>query len=87
MCYVILFLLCVMLLLELIQTEVHHVRTLKIMRKVSMSFPVFIIGSFSTDDGNGSENVTLKMSSRFFKLFLVYSSSLEMSKVGEFLWS
>ena len=45
------------------------------------------IGSFSTDDGNGSENVTLKMSSRFFKLFLVYSNSLEMSKEGEFPWS
>lgn len=38
MCYIILILLCVMFLLELIQTEVHHVRTLKIMQKVSMSF-------------------------------------------------
>ena len=46
-----------------------------------------VLGSFSTDDGNGSENVTLKISSRFFKLFLVYSNSLEMSKVGEFLCS
>ena len=44
-------------------------------------------GSFSTNDGNGSENVTLKMNSRFFKLFLVYSNSLELSKVGEFPWS
>ena len=43
-----------------------------------------VLGSFSMDDGNGSENVTLKISSRFFKLFLVYSNSLEMSKVGEF---
>ena len=46
-----------------------------------------LLGSFSTDDGNGSENVTIKMSSRFFKVFLVYSNSLEMSKVGEFLWT
>ena len=45
------------------------------------------VGSFNTEDGNGSKNVTLKMSSRFFKLFLVYSNSLEMSKVGEFPWS
>ena len=27
------------------------------------------------------------MNSRFFKLFRIYSSSLEMSKVGEFPWS
>ena len=46
-----------------------------------------LLGSLSTDDGNGSENVTLKMSSRFFKFFLVYSNSFEMSKVGEFRWS
>ena len=45
------------------------------------------LGSLCTDDGNGSENVTLKMSSRFFKLFFVYSNSLEMLKVGEFPWS
>ena len=43
--------------------------------------------SFSTDDGNGSENVTLNMNSRFFKLSCVYFSSFEMSNVGEFLWS
>ena len=40
--------------------------------------------SFSTDDGNVSENVTLKINSRFFKLSCVYSCSLEMSNVGEF---
>ena len=44
--------------------------------------------SFSTDDGDGDgENVTIKMNSRFFKLFRVYSSSLEMSNMGEFPWS
>ena len=44
------------------------------------------VGSFKapTDKGDGSKNVTLKMKSRFFKLFCVYSSSLEMSKKGEF---
>ena len=44
------------------------------------------VGSFKapTDNGDGSKNVTLKMNSRFFKLFCVYSSSLEMSKKGEF---
>ena len=44
------------------------------------------VGSFKapTDKGDGSKNVTLKMNSRFFKLFCVYSSSLEMSKKGEF---
>ena len=35
--------------------------------------------SFSTDDGDGSENVTLKMSYHFFKRYRVYSNSLEMS--------
>ena len=48
------------------------------------SFSGALLGSFSTDDSKDSENVTLKMSSRFFKLFLVYSNSLEMSKVGKF---
>ena len=47
----------------------------------------YTLGSFSTEEDYGSENVTLKMNSRFFKLFRVYSNSLEMSKVGEFPWS
>ena len=54
--------------------------TLAVICEVALNQP---LGSFSTDDGN----VTLKMSSRFFKLFLVYYNSLEMSKVGEFPWS
>ena len=37
--------------------------------------------SFSTDDGDG------RNSRFFFKLFRVYSNSLEKSKVGEFSWS
>ena len=39
------------------------------------------------DDGDGSENVTFKMNSRFFKLCRVYSNSLKMSNVGKFPWS
>ena len=42
--------------------------------------------SFSIDDGDGSENVALKMNKRFFflKLCRVYSSSLKMSNVANF---
>ena len=36
------------------------------------------IGSVSIDDGDGSEKVTFKMNSRFFKLCRVYSNSLQM---------
>ena len=43
-----------------------------------------IIGSFSIDDGDGIENVTLKRYSRFFKRCRVYSNPLKMSNVGEF---
>ena len=43
------------------------------------------IGSFSIDDGDGSENVTFKMNWRFFKLSRVYSKSVKMSKEGKFL--
>ena len=44
-------------------------------------------GSFSIDDGNGSENVTFKMNSRFFNLCRIYSNLLKMASVGEFPWS
>ena len=47
----------------------------------------YILGSFSIDDGDGRENVTLKMNSSFFKLCREYSNSLAMSNVSEFLWS
>ena len=45
------------------------------------------VGSFSIDDGNGSENVSFKMNSRFFKLCRVHSNLLKMASVGEFPWS
>ena len=44
-------------------------------------------GSFSIDDGNGSENVSFMMNSRFFNLCRVYSNLLKMASVGEFPWS
>ena len=45
------------------------------------------LGSFSIDDGNGSENVTFTMNSRFFNLCRVYSNLLKMASVREFPWS
>ena len=42
------------------------------------------LGSFSIDDGNGSENVSFKMNSRFFNLCRVYSNLLKMASVDEF---
>ena len=41
--------------------------------------------SFSIDNGDGSENVSLKRHSRFFKHCRVYSSPLKISNLGEFL--
>ena len=46
-----------------------------------------ILGSFSIDDGNGSENVSLKINSRFFNTCGIYSNLLKMASVGEFPWS
>ena len=48
---------------------------------------MYNIGSFSIDDGNCSENVRLKMNSRFFNLCRVYSNLLRMASVGELPWS
>ena len=45
------------------------------------------LGSFSIDDGNGNENVSFKMNSRFLNLFRLYSNLLKMISVGEFPWS
>ena len=42
------------------------------------------LGSFSIDDGNGSENVSFKMNSLFFNLCRVYFNLLNMASVGEF---
>ena len=40
--------------------------------------------SFSIDDGDSSENITLKRHSRCFKHCHVYSNRLKMSTVMEF---
>ena len=45
------------------------------------------IESFSTDDGYGSENVTLKNEFAFFQTSSHLFQLLEMSKVDEFPWS
>ena len=50
-------------------------------------FSLTLVGSFSIDDGNGSENVSFNMNSRFFKLCRVYSNLLKMASVGKFPWS
>ena len=39
------------------------------------------IESFSIDDGNGSENVSFKMNSRFFSRCRVYSNLLKVASV------
>ena len=40
-------------------------------------------GTFSIDDDNGRENVTIKMNSRFFNFFRVCSELMKMSNVGD----
>ena len=46
-----------------------------------------LLGSFSIDDDNGSENVSFKMNFRYFNPCRVYSNLLKMASVGEFPWS
>ena len=48
---------------------------------------LFLLGSFSIDDGNCSKNVSFKTNSRFFNLCRVYSNLLKIVSVGEFPWS
>ena len=52
-------------------------------QNVDGATPTYLKGSFSIDDGDGIENVTIKMNSRFFKFFRIYSKLLKMSNVGE----
>ena len=51
----------------------------------TLSLPpyVSILGSFSIDDGEASENVTIKTNSRFFFSFRVYSKLLTISNAGQ----
>ena len=43
------------------------------------------LGSLSNNDGDGYENVTLKVNSRCFKLYRAYYISIKSSDVGHFL--
>ena len=47
-------------------------------------FATILPGSFTIDDGDGRENITFIMNSRFFRLCRAYSNSPKKSKVGEF---
>ena len=58
--------------------SVVHVQSCRFAYKTYCLFDVLVA------DGDGSENVTFKMNSRFFKLFRVYSNSLKMSNEGQF---
>ena len=44
-------------------------------------------GSLSNIDSDGYENVTYKVKSRCFKLYIAYSTSFNSSNVGNFYWS
>ena len=59
----------------------------KMFRSAAKSTTVKTLGSFSIEDGNGSEDVSFKMNSRFFKVCRVYSILLKMASAGEFPWS
>lgn len=54
---------------------------------VQLSEKYTAAGNFSIDDGDGSQNVTFKLNSPFFKLSRVNSKSLKMSNVGAVPWS
>ena len=70
---------------------INHVKKFEkliLIATLSLSLPSsLLIGSFSIDDGNGSENVSFKMNFRFFNLCRVYSNLLKMASGGEFPWS
>ena len=61
---------------------INHVKKFEkliLIATLSLSLPSsLLIGSFSIDDGNGSENVSFKMNFRFFNLCRVYSNLLKM---------
>ena len=48
---------------------------------------VVLVGSLSNDDGDGYENVTGKVNSRWLNLYRVYFISFNSSNVGKCLWS
>ena len=46
-----------------------------------------IVGSLSNKDGNDYKNITSKVNSFCFKLYLTYSISFNSANNGEFFWS
>ena len=54
-----------------------------LMRTLSLPPYLSILGSFSIDDGDASENVTIKTNSRLFFSFRVYSKLLKISNAGQ----
>ena len=46
-----------------------------------------LIGNLSNNDGDGYENVTLKLNLRCFKIYRAYSNSFNSWNVGKFFWS
>ena len=46
-----------------------------------------IVGSLSNNDGNDYKNITSKVNSLCFKLYLTYSISFNSANNGEFFWS
>ena len=54
---------------------------------VSFVAIIWIIGTLSKEDDDGSENVVKKMNLRSFKLNRVYLDLLNMSNAGDFSWS
>ena len=56
-------------------------------KPVKNASPLQLLGTLSTDDDDGSENVGKKMNLRSFKLNCVYFDPLNMSNAGDFSWS
>ena len=48
---------------------------------------MYILGTLSNDDDDGSENVAKKTNLRSFKLNRVYLDRFNMSSAGDFSWS
>ena len=46
-----------------------------------------IVGSLSNNEGNDYKNITSKVNSLCFKLYLTYSISFNSANNGEFFWS
>ena len=52
-------------------------------QEIELCSSTYLKGTFSIDDDNGRENVTIKMNSLFFNFFRVCSELMKMSNVGE----